>query len=421
MTCEEALQWIHSTPRFNGPPGLERMRELMARLGDPQNGLGCVHVAGTNGKGSVSAMTASILREAGHRTGLFTSPYLEDFRERIQVNGELISPDGLGETAERVRRAAEGLSMTEFELVTAIGFCWFAQQGCDVVVLEVGLGGRFDATNVIPPPLCAAVTAIGLDHTQVLGHTLEQIAGEKAGILKPGSRAVISPDQPSQAAEVLEAVCRERGIPLRRAVLPDGERNREDLRGSWFDWQGKELYIPLPGKHQIANAATALTVIENLREQGMGISDQTVERGLADTRWPGRLEVLREHPIILLDAAHNPAGVEVLCRHLDAHLSDRRLVTVMGMLADKDHRPSIRAVAGRSGRFFAAPPPSPRALPAEDIAREAAEVCGDVTPCADVPSALALVLAGLGAEDALLVCGSIPLVGEARSFLRKRL
>ena len=418
MTCEEALKWIHATPRLNAAPGLERMRALMERLGNPQDGLRFVHVAGTNGKGSVCAMTASILRAAGLRTGLFTSPYLEDFRERIQVDGQLIPPQALGEVAEQVKGAAEGLAMTEFELVTAIGFCWFARQNCDVVVLEVGLGGRFDATNVIASPLCAAVTAIGLDHTGLLGTTLAQIAGEKAGILKSGSPAVLSPDQPEEAVTVLRQVCRERGIVSVEPALP--EQVEPGPRGSRIRVEGRWLTVPLAGEHQVANAVTALAVIDQLRQLGLVIPDQAVQGGLADTVWPGRLEVLGQAPVVVLDAAHNPAGVAVLCRHLDAWLSGRRLVSVMGMLADKDHTPSIQAVARRSARFFAVAPPSPRALPAEDIAREAAQVCGRAEACADLPWALTHALEGLGPEDVLLVCGSIPLVGAARSFLRNR-
>ena len=214
MTYEQALEWIHATPRFGQEPGLERMAALMGRLGTPHVRFPCVHIAGTNGKGSIAAMTAAMLHKAGFRTGLFTSPYLEDFRERIQINGEEIPPNDLARLADEVRSASRGLRMTEFELVTAIGFCWFARQGCDIVVLEVGLGGRLDATNLIPPPLCAVIASISLDHTMVLGETVEEIAGEKGGILKEGSQAVLAPDQPEGAERVIRQICREERVPL---------------------------------------------------------------------------------------------------------------------------------------------------------------------------------------------------------------
>ena len=419
MTYEQALEWIHATPRFGQAPGLDRMHLLTARLGLPQNRFPCVHIAGTNGKGSTAAMTEAILRAAGYRTGLFTSPYLEDFRERIQVNGQLIPPDALAQLADLIRSASQGLDMTEFELVTAIGLLWFAQQQCDIVVLEVGLGGRFDATNVIPPPLVSILTSISLDHTKVLGTTVEQIAAEKAGILKPGTRAILAAEQPEGVKAVVRSVCQARDIPL-RCPSPLPVLN-SDCLPPIVEWKGLPLALPLLGDIQLCNAAAALTAIETLQELGWAISEQAIQTGISTVQWPGRMELLRREPPILLDCAHNPDALDQLSRWLQVHFADRTVVTVMGMLADKDHQAGIRSIAAQSHRFFAAAPPSPRALPSETIAREASEVCPRTAACPDVPTALEQALSSLASSDALVVCGSIPLVGEARSILRARL
>ena len=420
MQYEEALSWLHGTPRFGARPGLERMVRLMDRLGDPQAGPAMIHIAGTNGSGSVAAMTASVLSAAGYRTGLFTSPYLEDFRERMRVDGRLIPEGDLARLASRVREAVGELPVTEFELVTAIGFLWFQEQGCDVVVLEVGLGGRFDATNIIPPPRCAVITSISLDHTQVLGDTVEQIAAEKAGILKPGSRAVLSGAQPSGVEAVVADRCRALGIPLTCSDAA-GYRAREDEDGVTLRWRDRTLSVPLLGRCQMYTAAAALDAVEALELSGLAIPEEAVEAGLRRVRWPGRMERLQTGPDILLDCAHNPGGLSLLAQWVAEHWRGRRVFLVMGMLADKDHRQGIRLLAELAFRFYAVPPPSPRALPADQTAAQAAEVCGRVTACAAVGEALELALAELEPRDALLVCGSIPLVGEARQILTGRL
>ena len=419
MTYEQALEWIHATPRFGQEPGLERMAALMGRLGTPHVRFPCVHIAGTNGKGSIAAMTAAMLHKAGFRTGLFTSPYLEDFRERIQINGEEIPPNDLARLADEVRSASRGLRMTEFELVTAIGFCWFARQGCDIVVLEVGLGGRLDATNLIPPPLCAVIASISLDHTMVLGETVEEIAGEKGGILKEGSQAVLAPDQPEGAEQVIRQICREKNIPLIRAAVP--KTWTTGLDGTELTWRGRIIHLPLRGSFQAGNAAAALAVVEVLRSRGWKISDQAVADGLEAVRWPGRMELLQDEPPILLDCAHNPGGLACLSGWMKEQLAGRRIITVMGMLSDKDHRTGIREIAGQSDLFLAVPPPSPRAMAAAEIAREAEGACGQVRAFDHLPEALDQALEALAEDGALVVCGSIPLVGEARKYLRFRL
>lgn len=415
MTYEQSLEWLHSTPRFGQAPGLSRIYELTARLGLPQNRFPCVHIAGTNGKGSTAAMTASVLQAAGYRTALFTSPYLEDFRERMRINGGLIPETELAGLADLIRSASRHMELTEFELVTAIGLMWFARQGCDIAVLEVGLGGRFDATNLIPPPLAAVITSISLDHTQVLGNTVEQIAMEKAGILKSGSRAILAPNQPAGVEAAIRNVCAERKIPLAcPAPLPGPEEN-------WtctpLLWNGQIIRLPLLGDIQRSNAAAVLAVVEALREQGWNIPDRAVVQGLESVRWPGRMELFQKDPPILLDCAHNPDALEQLGRWVQARFVGKPLSVVMGMLSDKDHQAGIQAIAAQCRRFYAAPPPSPRALNPEETAAEAVRAGAKAVACASVEEAVRRALEELEPDGALLVCGSIPLVGEARRGL----
>lgn len=415
MTYEQALEWIHSIPRFGQAPGLSRIYGLTARLGLPQNRFPCIHIAGTNGKGSTAAMTASILQAAGYQTALFTSPYLEDFRERMRINGALIPESELARLADLVRSASRHMELTEFELVTAIGLMWFAQQGCDIAVLEVGLGGRFDATNVIPPPLAAVITSISLDHTQVLGDTVEQIAMEKAGILKSGSSAVLSPNQPAGAERVIRRICAEREIPLSCPQPLTGPE--EDGDCTPLLWNGRLIRLPLLGTIQRSNAAAALAVVELLRKQGWDIPDHAAVQGLESVRWPGRMELFRREPPVLLDCAHNPDALKRLSQWVQERFSGRPVSAVMGMLADKDYPAGIRAIAAQCRRFYAAPPPSPRALDPEAAVAEAARAGAAAVACGSVEEAVRQALAELEQDGVLLVCGSIPLVGEARRIL----
>lgn len=427
MTTEEqAIAWFHSAGRFPGAPGLVRITALMERLGNPQDRLRFVHIAGTNGKGSTAAMTAAVLFSAGYRTGLYTSPFLERFRERIRVDGEPVAPEALVRCARRVRGAVEAMeregleSPGEFEEITAAGFLAFEEAKCDFVVLETGLGGRFDATNVIRSPLAAAITSISLDHTALLGNTVEEIAFEKCGILKPGSRAVMSPDQPEGAAAVIRRECAGRGIPL---ACPDREALRVlqiGLDGTEFEYRGRQYRLPLLGPHQIGNALTALELAEALRAAGVEIPEEAASRGLASVSWPGRLELLsRRGPAILLDTAHNPGGMAALCAALDLYFPGVRPVAVMGMYADKDYEKCISMLAPRCGRFIAVSAVGPRALPPEECARAAARFCAGTEVSGALPAALERGKSLAGTEGLLLLCGSIALVGAGRTYLKK--
>ncbi len=422
MTSEQALQYIHSTPNFARSAGLHRIRGLLERLGNPQRQLRFVHLAGTNGKGSTAAMVAQVLQTAGYRTGLYTSPYLQRFHERIRLNGAEIPDHALSAITEQVRQAVECLtaegveSPNEFELVTAIGLCYYAQQRADIVVLEVGLGGRYDATNVIDAPLACGITSISLDHTAVLGDTVEAIAQEKVGIIKGGSICVLAPGQQEAVRSLVRRTCADCSVPLLESSREGIFVLSADREGLHFLRMGRRYRLPLLGAHQRDNLCTALDLIEALRLQGVEIPESAVEEGLAQVRWPGRMELLHGGTI-LLDCCHNPDGIAALCRGLDAIFPQVPILTVMGMLRDKDYTTGIGMLARRSRAFFAVSPPSPRALAPEEIAAAAAQNCREVRPCATLQEALAAARQERREGELVVICGSIPLVGAARELL----
>lgn len=421
-----AIDYIHSLGRFSGKAGLHRIRALCKALGDPQDQLKFVHLAGTNGKGSTACMIDSVLRAAGYHVGLYTSPYLVQFHERIRVDGAMIPDADLTRLCERVAQACKGLSLSEgehigeFEFTTAVAFLYFAAQQCDIVVLETGLGGRCDATNVIRAPEVCVITPISRDHMAVLGDTVAEIAGEKAGIIKPACAVVCADHQPDEALPVLRRACDAVG-----AVWFDGVQEmrllRCDIMGSAFVRAGQGYTIPMPGRHQLQNAQTALRTIAALRERGWNIPVEAEVRGLARARMPGRLERMADQPLVLLDGAHNAAGVAALTRTVDEMLKMRRLLVVMGMVKDKEYGRCIYEMARRADVFFAcAPEADARALPAQTAAAIAEQHCPEVYDCHTVEHALTLALEKAAPRDCVLVCGSLYLIGEAEKILRTR-
>ena len=352
MTYEEALQFISAVSWKGSVPGLSRITELMRRLGDPQNGMKFIHIVGTNGKGSTAAMLSSILTKAGYKTGLFISPYVIDFRERMQINNQMISRQALADMTEYVRPFAETMAdaPTEFELITAVALCWFAREVCDVVILEAGMGGEFDATNVIPAPEAAVFTNIGLDHTEFLGDTVEKIAATKAGILKPGCEAVLYPNAPGVKAVIREK-CAALGVPLTVADPDAIETLSRDLDGQRLRRGGLELWLPLLGDHQRYNTAVVLAVVEVLRRRGWRISDRNVQDGIAAVSWPGRFELLGRDPLFVLDGGHNPQCMEALLASAETYLAGRPLTVITGVLVAEPLREARRALRkrGRGG------------------------------------------------------------------------
>lgn len=375
-----------NTPRWQASRlGLERIRELLERLGRPQDRLKFVHVAGTNGKGSICAYLASILGAAGYRTGMFTSPYIERFEERIRVDGAMISPDELRDVTLAVREHAEAMAEetgdhpTEFELMTAVALEQFARFGCEIVVLEVGLGGRLDSTNVIDAPEACVIARIGLDHTALLGNTLAAIAGEKAGIIKEGS-AVVSWPQESEAMAVIEHAAAEHGCELRVpdfAQLEEGAIRWEDGASPFRSFSYREwtdLRTGILGSYQPQNATVALEVVDVLRGRGWHIPDEAVRAGVARTRWPGRFEIVEggsspDGFAIVVDGGHNPQGARALADSLAEVFPGRKPVFVIGALEDKDYPRMLEDVLPLGSAFVCVTPDNPRALPAHKLAR----------------------------------------------------
>lgn len=421
-----AIEYIHSLGRLSGAPGLHRIRALCAALDDPQDGLKYVHLAGTNGKGSTACMIASVLQAAGYKVGLYTSPYLVQFHERIRVNGAMIADEDLTRLTARVAKACKGLTLPagetigEFEFTTALAFLYYAEQKCDIVVLETGLGGRCDATNVIKDAEVCVITPISRDHMEILGDSVAEIAGEKAAIIKAGSTVVCAEDQPEEAAVVLRHVSNAQGT----VWYPGGQPCkilRCDIEGSAFAYEEQGYTIAMPGRHQIQNAKTALRTVAALRDRGWNLPAESVTRGLARARMPGRLERMVDEPLVMLDGAHNVGGIEALCRVVDEMLKMRRLHIIMGMVRDKEYEVCVRKMARRADAFYACvPEENNRALCEHTIAALAEQDCGEVYDCHTLEHAFGIAFQNAKPKDCILVCGSLYLIGEAEKILRTR-
>ena len=435
----DPVAWIN-TPRWQASRlGLDRMVALLEELGRPQDDLRFVHVAGTNGKGSTCAYLASILQAAGYRVGLFTSPFIECFEERIRVNGANITTEELSRAVAAVRPCAEAVEKrtgdhpTEFELMAAVAFEHFRSSACDVVVLEVGLGGRLDATNVIDAPEASVIARIGLDHTDLLGDTLAAVAGEKAGIIKPGV-PVVSWPQDEEAMAVVERVCAERGCAL---TTPDfaslhveplewGKRGDaaefSELR--CFSYRGEEFATRLLGSYQAANAALALETVRVLVERGWDIPAEAQFAGVAAARWPGRFEVVASDPLTIIDGGHNPQGAQALASSLADALGEKGLGSVtfvMGVLADKDYGAMATAIAPWARRVIVYTPDSPRALPGGELAAYLQEACeleaaAVPTPAEAMAQARMLVASETGA-GVVVAFGTLYAIADLRNGL----
>ena len=428
MTTQQAIEALHALPRMGqGAPGLARMQNLCDHLGNPEKELQCIHIAGTNGKGSLAAMTSSILTAAGYKTGLTISPYVVDFRERFQIDGEMIPPRTLANLTEKVLDAIDAIEAeggekpVEFEAVTALAFLWFAREKCDLVVLETGLGGRCDATNVVPHKLVAAITKIGYDHMEVLGDTLDKIAAEKAGIIKEGTVVVNYPDQPAEAMGPILTAAAEAHASI---ITPDKD-DLTLLRGkrleNRIDYGGYRAALGLPGTHQANHAAMAVEIALALwREFGYDISDDAILQGLADARMPARIEVLRRHPLLLLDGCHNPDGAKMLAATLTRADFEENLVGVLGVLADKDYKDMLSDLAPCFAKVYTVTPNCPRALSAEELQKEA-RFHTDAEAADSVADAIrkAVDYADENNLAGVVVCGSLYLAAEARPLLLK--
>ena len=421
MTYEEALSYIHSICWKGSKLGLDRTRELLGKLDDPQKELKFIHIAGTNGKGSTAAMLSSILEEAGYRVGLYTSPFINRFNERMQVNHQPIPDEELAALTEYVRPHADAMadSPTEFELITALAMVWFARQNCDIVVLEVGMGGELDSTNIIDAPEAAVIAAMGMDHVKELGPTMADIARAKAGIIKEGGRVVSYGGNP-EADEVIAAVCRARNASLCQpdfsAIVP-GDFSLEGQTFSYKGWRG--LRIPLVGAYQMNNAAVVLETVEVLRQRGWSVSDEAVRKGLADTRWPARFEVLRRDPVFIVDGGHNPHGIRATAESLSRLFPGRKITFVTGVMADKDVEHILGLIVPLADQFFTVRPDNPRAMDAGELAARIEAMGAKATACASVRDGVDRAIQAEGPHGVACALGSLYMSGEVRSCFGK--
>ena len=419
MNATEAIEYIHSVCWKGSIPGLGRTQALLEKMGNPEKDLKFVHIAGTNGKGSTAAMTASILRKAGYRTGLYTSPFIYRFHERMQVDGVEISDEDLAAVTEYVKPLAQSMEEcpTEFELVCCIAFEYFKRMNCDIVVLEVGMGGAFDATNVIEAPEVAVITNIGLDHTEVLGDTVEKIAETKSGIFKEGGNAVVYRSTPS-VEEVYERICAQRNVSLKKADFEGLNLRSHSLEGQIFDCGGrKELFLPLLGDHQLHNAAVVLSVADTLIEKGWNITEAHIRDGLRDTRWPGRFDIMRHDPLFIIDGGHNPQCIEALVKNIRDYLVGKKLIVLTGVLADKDYADMYKPVMAYAEEFVCITPPSPRKLEAAELADHLRQAGAQATACESIPDGVRTAMEKAGKDGVVLSFGSLYSIGDIRLAL----
>ncbi len=437
----EALHWIHGLSRFGIKPGLERMEAMLERLDNPHRQINFVHIAGTNGKGSTAAILASIFGAAGYRIGLYTSPYILSFTNRMAINGCDIDHDEMTDLVDLIRPVVDQVTAderygqpTEFEVVTTLAFTYFARREVDLVILEVGLGGRLDATNVVTP-LLSIITNVDLEHTEVLGDTVEAVAFEKAGIIKRGVPVLTASDDQKVLA-VIKNRAFELGAPLYCLFAPCAEEMEKISkpvfnpriitdRGQSFDYRGfkrnyRDLFIPLRGRYQVCNAATALAAVELMESKEFKVDEEAVRRGLSETFWPGRLEMLKDSPKLVMDGAHNPAAIRQVVQAVPEYFSFKRLILVFGIMADKDATAMMSAIFPLADRVILTRASIPRAADPVFLLDTALErLCYDrekVGVIENIGAALNEALNEAGPEDMVLVTGSFYAVSDARAY-----
>jgi len=413
---------------------LQRMVDLMKLLGDPQQTYPVIHIAGTKGKGSTAAMTAAILQQAGYKVGLYTSPHLQDYCERIQINRHNITHEYMVELVEKIKPAIEKVpGLTTFEITTALGFTAFAENQVDIAVVEVGLGGRLDATNIVNP-LVSVITSLSYDHMNVLGNTLSQIAGEKGGIIKKGRPVIVSPQEDS-ARQVIERIAAERYAPLtqvgRDVLFASAERSLDQqslliwtgaeqekmnrfLEGADSSWQPEKITIPLLGYHQIQNAATVYTIIQQVRAEGISIPEEAIQTGFAAVKWPGRFELLNKDPILVVDSAHNLDSALKLRLTIDDYLGCQSVILLFGVSEDKDIAGMFTQLMPRVKRLIATQSTHPRAYSAEKLVELAHQFGRSAVAIPDIAAALEEAMNEADHETAVVVAGSIFVAAAVR-------
>jgi dihydrofolate synthase/folylpolyglutamate synthase len=448
LNYREAIEYIHTFNRFGTKLGLANISKLLEIIENPHKGIKIIHVAGTNGKGSTCSMIESILRAAGYKVGLYTSPYLEIFNERIRLNGVNIGDSDIVRLIKDIKHGITIMEQqghnipTEFEVVTALGFLYFKEKKVDFIVLEVGMGGRLDATNVVKP-LVSVITPISYDHQQYLGETLQEIANEKCGIIKPDT-PVVTAEQEAEAMSVICDTCLKNKCHLTavsnshvygQELRPIKYRvNSDNLNGIVFDLETpeksyKSLEIKMLGLHQAGNAAVAVGAVEALSQYGIQIGEEAIYTGLKSAKWPGRLETMGNNPILLIDGAHNLAGIKTLKDALERYFGSKTKILVLGILKDKDYFKMVKELTPIFDLIIATSPDSPRALSAEELKEAILESfkSDDIESCSrpriyarqKIHDAVALSLQNAAEEDLVVFAGSLYMIGSVRSILKK--
>ena len=417
MTFEKALEYLYSRLKFGSVPGLERIRALCALLGNPQDKLRYIHVAGTNGKGSVCSMISNMLICAGYKTGLFISPYVTHFTERIQINSRMITESEFADLMAEIKPLVEqldsqGVTPTEFEVLTAAAFLYYYKNGCDIVVLEVGLGGLCDSTNIINAPDVSVITSVSYDHTNILGDTIEEIAAHKCGIIKKGSAVVSYPQEFEQTSAIINKTAKEYSCPIYRCDKKEITNATVGEYGCEFTYKGVSLKTSLIGEHQIYNAATAFEAAQAMRFKGIMLSDDDIYNGILKAGMPARLQVVSRNPLVVIDGAHNPDGIAALVKCLDTVFASYDVVAVMGMMKDKDVEKSVSLIASYFKRATAVTVDNPRSMRSGELAEVIKKYCADVTVCDNPIQAFNKAKASLTDGEMLLICGSLYLASE---------
>lgn len=427
MKYEEAVEYMESLNSYGIVPGLSNIENLCEALGNPQKDLKFVHIAGTNGKGSTLAYISTVLKSAGYKVGRYVSPTIFEYRERIQINGRPISKKALCEWVERIKEACDNLCAagkkhpTSFEAETALAFAYFKEQGCDIVVMECGMGGRLDATNIIENTLVSVLASISMDHMQYLGKTLEAIAAEKAGIIKSGC-PVVSALQEEAAMQVIEKIANEKGCKLTVAQPAEVKKVRYGLEKQRFDYKTwKNLEITLAGNHQIDNALLAIKVLEELNDLGYAVSEKALRKGLQETKWPGRFTVVGKKPYFIVDGAHNADAAKKLAETIEFYFTNRRIIFIMGVFRDKEYDTIIEQTHKYADQIITvATPGNARAMSAYELATEVAKVHPDVTAVDSIEEAVEISYLLAGKEDVILAFGSLSFMGRLLTILEKR-
>lgn len=427
MKYEKALEYLQEMNQRGIVPGLESTKELCRRVGNPQEKLRFVHIAGTNGKGSILSFISQVLTDAGYKTGRYISPTIRDYRERIQVNGKMITKKAVGELVERLKQACdamveEGLPQpTVFEIETVMAFLYFLQSECQIVVLETGLGGSLDATNVIPAPLVTVFASISMDHMAILGTTLTEIAGQKAGIIKQGS-SVVTGKQEEEALAVLRSRAEELGCELIQAEPEMAEKIRYGLTKQLFNYKGyKNLEISLAGKCQIENCVIAIEAIDCLAKKGFVVEEKQLREGLKAAKWEGRFSVIAKKPLFVIDGAHNLDAAKKLADSVRFYFTNKRIIYIMGVLKDKEYEQIIAETYAYADQIITlTPPENPRALSAYELAMAVREYHPRVTDASSVEEAVEMAQLLAGEEDVILAFGSLSYLGRLLKVVESR-